>query len=132
MADIYVDTGSGDVSISQIDIDDIVRLNTNTLTNITSGSSQILYYSGRTVTKAVIYAKDNTTGAVHTVELLTTLSGTTPYYALYGEILTASKIIDITVDYGTVPGVSGNWLRVNADPVNTNSTTIRVFVTAVS
>lgn len=133
MADIYVDTGSGNVAISQIDIDDIVRLNTNTISNVTTGTAQLLYFTTRTVSKAIIYAEDNTTGEVHSMEILTTLSGTTPYHVIYGETitgLTPSKIIDITVDYGLVSGT--NYLRVYATPVNTNSTTLRVFVTVLT
>jgi hypothetical protein len=130
MADIYVDTGSGNVAISQIDIDDIVRLNTNTISNVTTGGAQLLYFTTRTVSKAIIYAKDNSTGRIHTLEILTTLDGTTPYHVVYGEIETGSKIINITVDYGLVSGT--NYLRVYATPVNTNSTTLRVFVTALT
>jgi hypothetical protein len=128
MADIYVDTGDGEIAVSAIDIDDIVRLNSSTYSNLTGSGSTLLWYTGRPATKLLIYAKDTVTSQVHIVEVLACLAGTTPYHVIYGDLATGSNIISITVDYGLVSGT--NYLRVYAGPAGAsyaNATNIRVF-----
>ena len=128
MADIFVDSGTSSSSVGLIDIDDIVRLNTNSLPAITSTSPQLIWYTTRSNVKLMIYAKTST--AVHSVEVNAVQIGGTVYHAVYGELASGSNLFTVTVDYGLVSGV--NYMRVYVTPASVTSTDFVAFGISVT
>lgn len=128
MADIFVDSGTSSSSVGLIDIDDVVRLNTNSLTAITSTSPQLIWYTARSNVKLMIYAKTST--AVHSVEVNAVQIGGAVYHAVYGELTSGSSLFTVTVDYGLVSGV--NYMRVYVTPATVTSTDFVAFGISVT
>lgn len=128
MADIFVDSGTSSSSVGLIEIDDIVRLNTNTLSNITSIDPQLVWYTPKANVKLMIYAKTST--AIHSLEVNAVQIGGAVYHAVYGELTSGSSLFTVTVDYGLVSDV--NYMRVYVTPASTTSTTFVAFGISVT
>lgn len=113
-----LDTNS-DVAFSQVTVDGLTTLNTQSTTTIATTATSISSTT-RKSQKAIIKIVDNVSGDVHMLEALVFYKGTTAYITTYAEMYSNAALATFTAD------ISGGVLSIVATPASTNSTTFTV------
>ena len=119
-----LDTTS-DVTFSQVTVDGVATINTQTTANYSSLTPVSISSTTRASQKAVIRIIDNVTGEIHMLEALAFYKGATAYLTTYAEMYSSAALATFTAD------VSAGSIRILATPASTNSTTFTVARTSL-
>jgi hypothetical protein len=116
---------NNNLSASQVTIDNLATINTQTTTT-TSLTPTSISSTTRLSQKAMIRIIDNVSGEIHMLEALAFYKGTTAYLTTYAEMYTSAALATFTAD------VSAGAIRILATPASTNLTTFTVVRTSLS